>query len=170
MDRKRSSSLEELEKAVNYTHTTYHFFLDLLSRKDAFANGERVCVGKFTFQESSQAHGMMVELGWAFFTRLEAALEAHVNRLSLAGKDVPKIVSESNELSSSEKEGYEIAREIRNILHHGDGDGALLKNKPKHVTSPDGQEPQMYPQDIDDFKALFLKVGRVLVPHAKDTA
>lgn len=162
-------SSSELKAALNYALAVYKFCIAQLPEEVAFSGGS-VRVGRFEFQSLSQRQGYEIELGWAFFVRMEAALEAHVNRLGIDGKNVPEIVSKSADLSPVEKTGYATARNLRNILHHGDGDPRLLKAKPREVKVTQGNEPHIFHRQIESFCTLFESVGNVISASAKNAA
>ena len=98
---------------------------------------------------------------------MEAALEAHINRLEIKGKDIADIVAKATCLTESEKDGYAVARELRNILHHGDGNPQILKHTPQKVEFIESSEPHILPDHIQNFSVLFLKVGELMSAHAK---
>ena len=163
------ASLQELKTAINYTLAVYKYCIAQLPDEVAFTNG-MVQIGQFEFQRFSQVEGYIVELGWAFFVRMEATLEAHINRLEIKGKDIADIVSKATCLTQSEKEGYAVARELRNILHHGDGDPQLLKSAPLKVEIIASHEPHILPFHIENFSVLFAKVGKLMSTHAQNAA
>ena len=104
---------------------------------------------------------MLVELGWAFFCRMDAALEALIGNLGIPGKDVLTRLSRCG-FSSEDLERYGEARELRHIIHHGDGDPALLRSAPAHVHVAPGKQPHLYPQHIERLYEVYLKAGNCL--------
>lgn len=163
------ASMKKLKTALNWAFAVYRYCIAQLPDEAAFSEG-MVRVGQFEFQRFSQVEGYIIELGWAFFVRMEAALEAHANRLGIEGKYIPNIVSDASCLTKSEKEAYTVARELRNILHHGDGDPSLLKNVPLKVEVIEAHEPHLLPSHIENFSVLFEKVGELMSAHARNAA
>jgi hypothetical protein len=62
-----------------------------------------------------------------------------------------------------------VAREIRNILHHGDGDASLLRNRPELVVTKAGHEPHLDVEHIERFVDLFRKAAQVLTKPELDS-
>ncbi len=150
------------DQAVDHIQAAYRFFVACLPRQERFTQGRPVRIGRFEFQELSQAESMEVELGWAFFTRLEGAYEALTLRLGLTPKTAGDKLRDSGKFTEAELEGLVVARELRNILHHGDGDASLLKNQPTKVAQEQGREPQLRQEHMDQFVKLFKKAADVL--------
>jgi hypothetical protein len=149
----------EFDKSIEHIIAAYRFFVQAVPDEPLFASGRPVRVGKFEFEEFSQAEAMLVELGWAFLTRCEGCLEALVHRLEIRGSDVLGMIKESEEFSSEELDGYEILRELRNIFHHGDGDWKLLSKTPQKVRPSKGSEPHLFPEHIEQFYSLICKIA-----------
>jgi hypothetical protein len=147
------------DDAVSHTYMAYRFFRTCVPRSDARFP---LRIGNFEFLRPSQAESMAVELGWAFFTRLEAAFEALTLRLDLDAKSAVDRLRWSGNFSEEELRGLSCARELRNILHHGDGDASLLRNQPREVKPEVGHEPHLDEDHMDRFVALFRKAADVL--------
>ena len=127
---------EQFELAIAHSIAAYHFAIDCIPTEARFTSGESVREGRFEFKTAAQAESIVIELGWAFFARVEAALEAYAARLGFRNnKGDVDIQAVRNVLRSNEEllHGYNVARRIRNTLHHGDGDPSLLRNSPKHL-------------------------------------
>jgi hypothetical protein len=108
----------------------------------------------FHFEKPSQINSMLIELGWAFFCRYEACLEAY---LKSRGVKLSRKVSllewfEQNNfvLSDFQKNGLFLYRKIRNKLHHEDG--AALDGERDH-------EIHLLPEHMENFYNLFVWCG-----------
>lgn len=153
---------QTFEDAVDHIHVAYRFFAACVPRPEQFASGSSVRIGRFEFQEPSQAESMRIELAWAFFTRLDAAFEALTHRLDLTPSAVSERLRESGEFSDEDLLGFKIARELRNIFHHGDGDATLLRNQATEVRPGPGHEPHLNEPHMEQFVALFRRAAEVL--------
>ncbi len=149
----------EFDKDIAHVIAAYRFFSRTLPTETLFSAGRSVRVGEFEFEKFSQSESMLVELGWAFFTRCVSCLEALIHRLGIQVSAASAIIETSGEFSREEIRGFEMARELRNILLHGDGDWTLLKNEPKQVRPSEGSESHLFPERIERFHSLFRKVG-----------
>ncbi|HVV48883.1 MAG TPA: hypothetical protein VHO06_04430 [Polyangia bacterium] len=155
----------DFDQSIEHVIASYRFFLQAIPTEAMFASGS-VHVGQFSFSRYSQAEAMVVELGWAFFIRLEGCLEALVHRLGIKGADVPGKITAAGELSADELRGYQAARDLRNIYHHGDGDWTLLSKVPTEVRPAADSEPHLLPEHLERFYALFKKIAQSLTrPH-----
>ncbi len=131
-----------------------------------FVAGQPVIVGRFEFRKPENATSMRIELGWAFFVRLEATLEAYVSRLGLKLRHDYSIsehlVKSGREIPERFAGGLRGYRELRNTLHHGDGDATLLNRLPQFLDVPAGCEPQLFREHIEKFNELFRWLGEEL--------
>ena len=143
--------MTELEKNLEHSRAAYKFALNSIPAQEPEFPID--CNG-FRFEKPSQLHSMVVELGWAFFCRYEACLEAYIKskdiklskKLSLAAWfEYQNII-----IPDSFKEGLSLYRKIRNKLHHEDGaslDGA------------EDEEIHLLPTHMDNFYNLFVWFG-----------
>lgn len=69
---------------------------------------------------------------------------------------------ESGEFTAEELSGWRQARELRNIIHHGDGDATLLKNRPASVDVKQHCEPHLFPEHVEQFHSLFCKIAKCI--------
>ena len=153
----------EFDNSMAHVIAAYRFFVQTVPDEALFAAGRPVRIGTFEFERSSQAEAMIVELGWAFFARCEGCLEALWNRLGKSLKEVSKIIEDSGEFTPEELHAWRQARELRNIIHHGDGDATLLKNSPTIVVSREGHEPHLFPEHVEQFHSLFCRIAECIV-------
>jgi hypothetical protein len=158
---------EKLHGAISFSITVYSFCYGQIPSNDALEEGV-VEVGHVPFQNTYHAGAYANELGWAFFVRIEAALDALANRLGINKRQLFAIVQNANELNENEKQEFYAALELRNILHHGDGDHQLLRNDVQFYAAVDGEEPRINAEYLYKCVDLFLKVGDILVKHAVD--
>lgn len=158
----------EFDKSMEHVIAAYRFFSQTVPNQALFAAGRPVRIGDFEFERFSQSEAMTVELGWAFFTRCEGCLEALIHRLKKSLREVSEIVEKSGEFSPDELRAWHEARELRNIFHHGDGDGTLLKNRPTRVVSHEDHEPHLFPEHIERFHSLFCRIAECIArPHLR---
>lgn len=162
MTRNPVEAKRQFDEAVDHIYVAFRFFLACVPGEGQFHEGHPLRIGRFEFRSPKQAKSIQVELAWAFFTRLEGAYEALTIRLGLSPKTASDRLLASGSFDQEEIDGLAIAREIRNILHHGDGDANLLKNQPKLVISEPGHEPQLSEENIKRFVALFTKAAEIL--------
>ncbi len=125
-----------------------------------------LCLNGFEFHKKSQITSIRVELGWAFYTRLEACLETLLHRLEIKltrNKSLLDLCSQKDvALSLTDKQGLNVYRELRNVLHHADGDPANYSRDLRHLKVEDGKEPRLHREHIENFYKLFRKVGTAL--------
>jgi len=114
------------------------------------------------FERYEQALAMLVELGWALFCRMDACLEALAIRVGVKPKNILDRLAASGEFSASDFDALRTARELRNVLHHGDGDWTLLRNIPTAVQTAPDKQPHLYPEHVEKFYLLFRKAGNTL--------
>ncbi|MBN2130384.1 MAG: hypothetical protein JW741_12850 [Sedimentisphaerales bacterium] len=165
-----SAEREELARryldALEHCYVAYRYFASSVPSQAQFANGREVVVGEFHFRKSANAMSMDVELGWAFFTRLEAILEAFISRLGIRLRRdyglLDYLVERGVDIPDDFAEGLRCYREIRNTLHHGDGDASLLRRQPQFLSLEPGCEPHLMPQHVHRFHQLFTWLGHEL--------
>lgn len=148
-----------------HIYTAYRYCASCIPDDELFANGQTVRVGRTLFENQSQALSMRVELGWAFFTRMDACLETltHELKIQSGGTGILQYLENNGcALSDHEKKGLSVYREIRNTLHHGDGNPEYLKNPPKTLAVDSSIEPHLFEEEMHMFYELFKKVGEFL--------
>jgi hypothetical protein len=153
---------EEFDRTIGNAISSYRYFIRTLPPEGLFASCSSVTLNGREFERYEQALAMLRELGSVFFCRMEASLEALINRLGLQGEQFLQKVRDSGEFSADDLEALRTARELRNIFHHGAGDWTLLKNEPKLVRTSPQKEPVLYPDHIERFYSLFTRVGTCL--------
>ena len=153
---------EEFDRTIGNAIISYRYFIRTLPPEGLFASGGSVTLNGKEFERYEQALAMFHELGAVFFCRMEASLEALINRLGIRGDLFLKKVEETGKFSAKDLEALRSARELRNIFHHGAGDWTLLKNEPQLVRTSPQKEPVLYPDHIERFHFLFTAVGSVL--------
>jgi hypothetical protein len=78
--------------------------------------------------------------------------------------------SKGIEVPSHFAEGLAALRELRNVLHHGDGDPSLLRRPPQHLKVEEGSEPHPMANHIENYYRLLVWVGKQLsMIHAGET-
>lgn len=151
---------------LDHAHVAYRYLYSTISTENQFANDKEVIIGNFHFRKTSDAESIRIELGWAFFTRLEAILEVFTKKLNIKLSKKMSLLDylkKHNVVTPNDFiKGLEVYREIRNTLHHGDGDVSLLKNKAKHLKGSPGKEIHLLPDHIKNFHELFQWLGDVL--------
>lgn len=152
----------EFDRSIGNVIISYRFFSRTLPPEALFKSHSPVRINGTEFERYEQALAMLVELGWASFCRMDACLEALINRVGITPRNLYDYLKASGEFSDKDIDDLRTARELRNIFHHGDGDGALLKNAPKTVRLSPEKQPHLYPEHIENFYSLFNKAGRVL--------
>lgn len=108
---------------------------------------------------------MRVELGWAFFTRMEACLETLASHMKIpSGSGILRhLEARRCDFSDHEQVGLKLYREIRNTLHHGDGDTSYLRTPPKVLRIEPEREPHLLEEHMESYYRLFKKVGQYMV-------
>lgn len=150
--------------ALEHIIVAYVYCESCIPADELFANGQTVKVGATLFSRQDQAFSMRVELGWAFFTRMEACLESLIHDLKIPISKKMSLLDYLKErgcpLSPKQEEGLKVYREIRNTLHHADGQPSKLKRtKPVHLTISEGNEVHVLRDQIRLFYELFKYVG-----------
>ena len=152
-----------------HIYSAYKYFVSCIPQEELFVNGKAVIVGSTHFEKPSQASSMRVELGWAFFTRMEACLEALLHSLNVKLNKKQGLLeylqAQGIELSEDQKDGLGVYREIRNVLHHGDGDLSHLNKASVNLKIDSGYEPHLLEEQIGLFYELFRDVGNLLLTN-----
>ena len=161
------AAFEDFGRHFDHIWVAYDYALSSVPREGLFANGRAVRVGRHTFAKWTQAESMVIELGWAFYCRMEACLETYVTKLGIrVGKSgMAAYLKEQGlwqSLTGAEQEGVRQYRDLRNILHHGDGEPCWLRNQPKCVQVPEGKEPHLLHEHMRDFRRLFKTLATLL--------
>lgn len=159
------SSLDDLEEqfrnALGFSDHVYSLMCSLLPSQDELSFGE-IKISGYPFQDEHQLNAHKNELGWAFFCRIEATLEAFLERLQCDKKKAIDLLNKSSEVSQDEKDLFKAALELRNVLLHGDGDQRLLRKSLQHLRITDDTEPQITFTDMKCYAELFIKVGSII--------
>ncbi len=143
--------MSQLRKNLVHSKAAYLFALHAIpSKKTAFPCDRH----GFRFEKPSQIQSMIIELGWAFFCRYEASLEAYLKdkgvflskKLSLADW----LKKQDIEIPSPYEAGLSCYRQIRNQLHHKDG-AALNGMEDKEI--------HLLPDIMEKFYELFVWLG-----------
>lgn len=97
---------------------------------------------------------MVIELGWAFFCRYEACVEAYLKskgiKLSKKFSLLDWFKEQDFSISDHHAEGLSLYRKIRNKLHHEDG--AALNDA-------EDEEIHLLPEQMENFYNLFVWCG-----------
>ncbi|HDL01187.1 MAG TPA: hypothetical protein ENH23_03030 [candidate division Zixibacteria bacterium] len=113
---------DTFQNDLEHIFSAYRYCVSCIPKDELFVNGQDVRVGSMKFENQSQAYSMRIELGWAFFTRMDACMEtlAHELKVKSGGTGILDYLNQQNcILSEHEQEGLKVYREIRNTLHHG---------------------------------------------------
>ena len=163
---------ETFQNDLAHIYAAYRYFASCIPQDELFVNEKAVCVGKTLFEKRSQALSMRVELGWAFFTRMVACLEtlAHELKITSGGTGILEYLEKNGcILSDHEKKALSVYREIRNTLHHGDGNSEYLSKRPSILVVDSGKEPHLFEEQMSMFYELFKKVGEFLTKPSTPT-
>ena len=157
---------DDFQNRLQHAIMAYRYFDSAIPEEAMFVNGKEVKVGNILFRKAVDAFSMRIALGWAFFVRLEAILEAFVMgvgiKLSQEYSLFDYLVTHHIEFTEDQANGLRLCRELRNTLHHGDGDPSLPRSKPSFLHVDPGNEPQLLKEHIERFYALFTWLGEVL--------
>lgn len=163
---------ETFQNDLAHIYAAYRYCVSCIPNDELFVNDKPVRVGRTLFEKRSQVLSMRVELGWAFFTRMDACLETLAHELKIKSGETGILeYLEKNGciLSDHEKKGLSVYREIRNTLHHGDGDPEYLNKPPTTLTVDNGNEPHLFEEQMNMFYELFKKVGELLTKTSTTT-
>jgi len=140
----------DIERDLEHSRAAYLFALRSLPDPGGLQNGTIEANG-FTFTNPSQIQSMLIELGWAFYCRYEACLEAFIREqgVKLAKKTTLEDWMNENGVDVPEgyKDGFKEYRKVRNWLHHRDGQ------------NEDGTEIHLYPDHMEQFYHLFVWIA-----------
>ena len=153
-------TFDDFKNRLAHSYVAYRYAVAGVPAAPLFARGP-VHVGGFHFENEGHATSMLVELGWAFFVRLEAVLE---NFCSACGQGVARdaliaSMEASGKFSNHELEGLAQYRDLRNSLHHDDGQP---DPKRKNLAVSPGNELRLLPSELQVWHDLFLKVGEAV--------
>ncbi len=160
--------MSTFQNDLDHIYITYRHLIQFIpSEKDFGADAPPLDVGRTKFENYNQARSMLVEMGWAFFTRMEACLEAflHKNKIHLTQKKelLDYLEKDLNiSLNNDQKNGLRRYRELRNCLHHGDGDASLLNRKPQFLDKTGNTEPHLFENHVRNYYELFSNVGQLI--------
>lgn len=154
-------SLDQFKNRLAHAYVAYRYAVGAVPPESAFQNGP-IQVGTFLFRSAADATSMRVELGWAFFVRMDAVLEYFLEASGqrTSGTALFDALSKGGELSADELEGAKRYRDLRNALHHDDGQPDPTKRKTLTVTP--GNEPHLLPEHMAEWNALFLRIAEVV--------
>ena len=157
--------LDDFENRLGHARAAYRYFAASLPPEAAFNVGA-VRVGDFECAKKSQRESMLIELGWAFFVRFDAVLEVFLIECSVqvGGQKLFEWAKASGKFSEHELRGIEQYRDLRNTLHHDDGQPD--PNRRKTLDVSEQHEPQFLEGHMEDWANLFLKIGRVASGNA----
>lgn len=143
--------MSPLQKNLEHSRAAYTFALrSLPSSKSEFP----LECNDIQFDKPSQIESMVVELGWAFFCRYEACLEAYIKgkgiKLSKNLSLYDWLVNQKIDVPLQLQEGLLLYRKIRNKLHHEDG-AALEGSRDEEI--------HLFPDHMENFYDLFVWCG-----------
>jgi hypothetical protein len=161
--RQPSEDLRRFLNDLSHAWVAYAFFEEQIPRRVVLPHR----VGTVEFQRESQVRSVEVELGWAFFTRLEACLETHLHRIGVDARGNEGLVNALEgrgvAIPDHYRGGMEAYRAIRNALHHGDGDPHVIRNPGPLAHGIDrGNEIHLLRDQVEAFYGLFRWVAEQL--------
>ncbi len=143
----------DLEQDLEHSRAAYIFALRSLPDPVKLQTGAIEANG-FTFTKHSQIQSMVIELGWAFYCRYEACLEAFIKEQGISlgkKKTLENWMDENGVVIPYEyKDGFKVYRNVRNWLHHRDGQ------------NEDGTEIHLYPEHMDQFYEFFVWIASAI--------
>jgi len=150
--------MSSLHKNLDHSRAAYLFAVRAIpSELPAYKYG-------FQFERTSQADSMTIELGWAFFCRYEACLEAYLKsrgvNLSKKVSLLDWLQSKGFEISASQAEGLSLYRKLRNKLHHEDG---------ATLNGAEDEEIHLLPNHMENFYNLFVWCGEKVEEWANNS-
>ena len=100
---------------LQHTIIAFRYLTSAIPEDAMFVGDRQVAVGRFVFRKQADALSMRVELGWAFFVRLEAALEAFISQLGIGlsrnNSLIDHLVQHGVAFTKDQAEGLQIYRE-----------------------------------------------------------
>jgi len=97
---------------------------------------------------------MLIELGWAFYCRYEACLEAFISEHKIGLTKKYTLEDWMDDNGANIPVDYTVSlieyRRIRNDLHHRDGQNS------------DGPEIHLLPEHMENFYSLFIWIASVI--------
>jgi hypothetical protein len=150
--------MSPLQKNLDHSRAAYRFAVQSLpSKLPTSING-------FHFEKRSQVESMVIELGWAFFCRYEACLEAYLKskdvKLSKTVSLLDWLQKQDFKISDDQSKGLSLYREIRNKLHHEDGAA---------LNGAEDEEIHLLPEHMEDFYNLFAWCGKKVEEWANNS-
>ena len=157
-------TFEDFKNRLAHAYVAYRYFAQSLPPQAALNVGT-VRVGQFEFSKSSQLESMIGRARLAFFVRFDAVLEAFLETCSVTtgGQKLFERMEATKKFTEHELEGLRQYRDLRNSLHHDDGQPTA---KRKFLSVSEGREPQFDVAHMGAWQELFLKIGRVAADGA----
>lgn len=143
--------MTDLEHNLKHSRAAYLFAIRCLPAPNALASGP-IVVNGIEFAHESQITSVLIELGWAFFCRYEACLEAFLKRsnVDLSQGLTRWLASKSIDIPRELRQGIKVYRRIRNQLHHEDG---------APMNGERDQEIHILPDHMETYFDLFVWIG-----------
>jgi hypothetical protein len=147
----------DIKKNLDHSYAAYKFAINSLpkGRHGRTVLRNSITVSGYIFTKQSQIYSMMIEFGWSFYCRFEACLESfieeHEIKLSKTNKLEDWLSNKKIQVPKEFVEDLKQYRQIRNKLHHDDGQKA------------DGTEIELLPDDMDRFYNLFVWISATIV-------
>jgi len=151
-----SEQLRRFLNDLSHIWVAYAFFEEQIHRGVALPHR----VGSIEFPQEAHIRSVEIELGWAFFARLEACLETHLHRIGVDARGNEGLLNALERrgiaIPDHYRAGLEAYRAIRNALHHGDGDPHVIRNPgPLAVGIDRGNEVHLLRDQVEAFYCLF---------------
>ena len=146
----------DLEQGLEHLRASYIFALRSLPDPERLQNGNIEANG-FTFTKPFQIQSKRIELGWAFYYRYKACLEAFIKQqgVQLTRKKTLEAWMNENgiDVPDGYKDGFKQYRKVRSLLHHRDGQ------------NEDGTEVHLHPDHMDQFYHLFVWIASAVAAN-----
>ncbi|MBI1384740.1 MAG: hypothetical protein GC150_07515 [Rhizobiales bacterium] len=150
------SMRRDLEKELEHARVAYLFSMRALPDPATLINGP-VTVNGIEFRTKDQVKSVAIELGWAFYCRYEACLEAFIkeHKVPLSRKyNLEMWMSDSGiQIPDAHLPGLTEYRRLRNILHHDDG------------RTGSRTEVHLFPEHMARFYDLFIWIASAIAAN-----
>lgn len=148
----------DIEQDLEHSRAAYIFSLNSLPDPRCLKTG-RIDANGFAFTKPSEIQSMVIELGWAFFCRYEACLEAYIKEQGVTLSKKKTLENWMDEKGVSIPDEYRAGirqyRKVRNWLHHRDGQ------------NDDGTEIHLLQEQMDQFYHLILWIASAVAAKNK---
>jgi len=146
-----------IKRELEHSRAAYLFSINSLPDPKTLRSGPQIVNG-FKFEKENQVKSMLIQLGWAFYCRYEACLEAFISEHKIGLRKKYTLEDWMDDNGVNIPDDYTIIlkkyRDIRNDLHHRDGQNS------------DGSEIHLLPEHMENFYRLFIWIASVIGKRA----